>query len=434
MKNEFYNSLDLETWGARNETEGEHRSPFQVDRDRIVFSSAFRALQSKTQVFRPGEYDFYRNRLTHSLEVSRIARSIAERFNATSPLLAPGFHIDADLVEAIGFAHDLGHPPFGHIGERKLNELMAGHGGFEGNAQTLRILTDTIFERKQQPAGMAPTRALLDGVLKYRSLRRERILGEDERRQGFAEHHFLYDFQADVREFVHAGEPVPADLVAAGTLDGQKSIECQVMDWADDAAYCLHDIADGFRASFLNETRIRAWAEGLARPLEADELDCLERLLRVMRQGTLDPYCASRIGAFIQASTLERHDDFLAHRTNRHRFRVRVDEAARRESRLYKRIAFGLIFRSPQIQQVEFKGGQTLAALFNALIEHALGDGPRRLQMLPLNLQRQIDATSDEFLRRRLVCDHIAALTDPMAVRFHRRLFDPGYGTINDLF
>src|SRR6185295_855899 len=125
----------------------------------------------KTQVFLTGEYDFYRTRLTHSLEVSQIGRSICGALQHRSPHLTREFFIDPDLVEATCLAHDLGHPPFGHAGERSLHRLMEQDGGFEGNAQTLRLLTETIFSRGTR--GLNPSRALLDAVLKYKQLRRD---------------------------------------------------------------------------------------------------------------------------------------------------------------------------------------------------------------------------------------------------------------------
>src|SRR6201985_4025471 len=134
----FYNRFDLESLDRREPDE--YRTAFQTDRDRIIYSSAFRRLQAKTQVFLSGEFDFYRTRLTHSLEVAQIGRSICSFLNQTSSFLAADFCIDPDLVEAVCLAHDLGHSPFGHAGERSLHHLMRDLGGFEGNAQRLRLL------------------------------------------------------------------------------------------------------------------------------------------------------------------------------------------------------------------------------------------------------------------------------------------------------
>ena len=146
----------------------DYRTPFQIDRDRVLHTPTFRSLQSKTQVFWSGEYDFYRTRLTHSLEVAQIGRGICDWLKSSSSLLRDDFYIDSDLVDAVCLSHDLGHPPFGHAGERSLNGFMGEFGGFEGNAQTLRLLTSRIFTESRR--GMNPSRAFLDGVLKYKTL------------------------------------------------------------------------------------------------------------------------------------------------------------------------------------------------------------------------------------------------------------------------
>src|SRR5476649_1569019 len=139
MSDDFYGPFDQEILcnAFNSARKKDYRSVFHQDRDRVMFTPAFRRLQAKTQVFQAGEYDFYRTRLTHSLEVANIAKSIAAWLRHRQP----GMAVDPDLLEAICLSHDIGHPPFGHAGERALNALMENHGGFEGNAQTLRILT-----------------------------------------------------------------------------------------------------------------------------------------------------------------------------------------------------------------------------------------------------------------------------------------------------
>jgi dGTPase len=184
MKNRFYRAFDLETLDGNREVD--YRTPFQIDRDRILYTSAFRRLQNKTQVFLAGEYDFYRTRLTHSLEVAQIGRSICHYLANRGDFLEEDFFIDADLVESICLTHDLGHPPFGHAGERALNRLMRNFGGFEGNAQTLRMISQTIYSGRGRERGMNPTRAFMDGILKYKSLHRE---------LDHPENHFIYDEQ-----------------------------------------------------------------------------------------------------------------------------------------------------------------------------------------------------------------------------------------------
>ncbi|RKZ18956.1 deoxyguanosinetriphosphate triphosphohydrolase, partial [bacterium] len=195
MTNTFYNDFDRQELEPRDP---DYRSVFQRGKDRLIHNAAFRRLQAKTQVFLSGEYDFYRTRLTHSIEVSQIAGSIARSLNAGSPTLGPDFHIDTALVESCALAHDIGHPPFGHAGEAALHKLMRPWGGFEGNAQTLRLITEIIFTSGRSRRGMNPTRAFMDGVLKYKTLYCE---GND------PERHFLFDDQKRYLDFVFDGRP-----------------------------------------------------------------------------------------------------------------------------------------------------------------------------------------------------------------------------------
>jgi len=251
MTNRFYGAFDTETLGGARKSD--YRSAFQIDRDRIIHAHAFRKLQSKTQVFLSGEHDVYRTRLTHSMEVAQIGRSICHFLRTLRGPLADDFHIDSDLVEAACLAHDLGHPPFGHSGERTLQELMGRWGGFEGNAQTLHLLTQTMYQDRSGVRGMQPTRALLDGVLKYKTLHRQF--------RSPPQNHFLYDTQRDALGFVFGGTAVPRTLAPGERLNAFKSVECQIMDWADDAAYSLNDIVDGVKTGFLTVDRIQAWAD-----------------------------------------------------------------------------------------------------------------------------------------------------------------------------
>ncbi len=238
MTNEFYNDFDCEELEPRP---ADYRSAFQRGRDRLIHNAAFRRLQAKTQVFLSGEYDFYRTRLTHSIEVAQIAGSIAGYLNHSSDLLGDGFFIDNALVEASALAHDIGHPPFGHAGEGTLHRLMKPYGGFEGNAQTLRLITEIIFTSGRSRRGMNPTRAFVDGVLKYKTLFSQ---WPDPVR------HFIYDDQQKYLDFVFADSPFPSDLTPGKKLNEFRSLECQIMDWADDTAYSLNDLVDSANAGF----------------------------------------------------------------------------------------------------------------------------------------------------------------------------------------
>ncbi|MEM9237960.1 MAG: dGTP triphosphohydrolase, partial [Verrucomicrobiota bacterium] len=355
MRNRFYSAFDLERrsgWTG----EGDFRTAFQIDRDRVLHTPAFRRLQNKTQVFWSGEYDFYRTRLTHSLEVAQIGRSICHWLKEQGDPLAEDFFIDPDLVEAACHSHDLGHPPFGHAGERTLNHLMAGWGGFEGNAQTLRLLTERIFS--VTGTGMDPSRAFIDGVLKYKSLWSELKYLEKE----VPENHFLYDFQQDWLDWALGGRDFPVELTPGKPRDAFKSIECQIMDWADDTAYSLNDLSDSVRAGFLTSEKVRAWAEEKGE--SCDEGTPLDKLLAAMSTRRVDPFVGSRIGKYIRATRLESDVNFLSGETNRYRFRLVVDPEVRAESEVYKRLAFEMVFLSPQLKQLEHKGSHLLRGLW----------------------------------------------------------------------
>jgi dGTPase len=427
MPNTFYSSFDLERFPETPAQPDDYRTAFQIERDRIIFSYPFRRLQSKTQVFQSGEYDFYRTRLTHSIEVAKVGRSICEYLLAASDQLSDNFHIDADLTEAICLAHDLGHPPFGHIGERKLNELMAPHGGFEGNAQTLRILTELIYERPGRTKGIAPTRALLDGVMKYKATQSEWI-----QQTGHSpKHHFIYDPQVHWRERVFACDSLPDVLQSAKAANQFKSIECQIMDWADDTAYSLHDIVDGIHARYISVGSLTDWAEG--RSLSPAQASLVERLCQTIQSNSYEPYFGSRVGTFVHACTLRPRGGFLSDQTQRHAFDLVIDPTVKAESALYKAIALDLIFKSPQLQQIEFKGGHILKRLFRALSSHCAEPETPQLNLLPTAVQALLDAEANAAGRFRRVCDHIAGLTDGQAVRTYKRLYDADFGSIAEL-
>jgi dGTPase len=428
MINRFYGDFDTQRLSGASD-ERDYRTPFQIDRDRVLHTPTFRRLQNKTQVFWSGEYDFYRTRLTHSLEVAQIGKSICHwlKSQPDGPL-TDDFFVDADLVEAICLSHDLGHPPFGHAGERTLNHLMRGHGGFEGNAQTLRLLTERIFSARK--TGMDPTRAFLDGILKYKSLWSElkTATGRD------PEHHFIYDDQQGHLDWAMGGHDFPLELPPGKARDKFKSIECQIMDWADDTAYSLNDLSDSVRAGFLNLEKIESWAEKHGHPTH--EGTPLGDLMKAIRRRKVDPFVGKRIGRYIQSTHMATDVNFLSAVTNRYQYKLVIDEEVKAESSLFKRLAFEVVFLSPQLKQLEHKGSRMLRQMWEVLGERYIMGRPidgQNFQLLPADTAEEITSAPDETTRARLVCDFLAGMTDGYASRTYKRLFSPDFGSIGDL-
>ncbi len=397
----------------------DYRSVFHQDRDRILFTPAFRRLQVKTQVFQAGEYDFYRTRLTHSMEVANIAKSIAVWLRAQDPAV----RIDPDLLEAICLAHDIGHPPFGHSGERVLNVLMENYGGFEGNAQTLRILTRTIYNREGGRGGMSPSRALLDGVLKYKRLHRDRA-GEA--------NHFIYDEQAEVLEFCFGTRDL-AGALGNPDVNAFHSLECEVMDLADDIAYSCFDLVDGAKARFITPDRLRAWGEKRTPALDELQKNYLEELLKMIAANRLQPRMNAVIGELVQSATLAPRENFMTARTRRHAYALRLKPEAKARIKLHKALSRELIFGSGALQQIEFKGGHVLRQLGQSLFSNYLGSTTASLFLVPDEVHRTVCQADSAPARARLLCDHLSGMTDAYALRSYKRLFDPDYGSISEL-
>ncbi|PAW76388.1 MAG: hypothetical protein B9S32_15475 [Verrucomicrobia bacterium Tous-C9LFEB] len=418
MENQFYNDFDQECYcDAQNAARTrDHRSVFSQDRDRILFTNSFRRLQAKTQVFQAGEYDFYRTRLTHSLEVSTIAKSICAQLLAHSPLLSADFHIDPDLVEAICLAHDIGHPPFGHAGERILNELMTPYGGFEGNAQSLRILTRTIYSSTR---GMGPSRSLLDGILKYKRLYRDRHGDHN---------HFVYDDQEPFFDFCFGANRPDSEF----DIDF-KSLECQIMDTADDIAYSCCDIVDGVKARFITLEKIFQWQEGEGAKLNEFQKQKLEKLIDRIKRGHLDASMSKVIGELVASCSLEETTNFMTPRSNRYRFKLVMAPDQLNEIKLYKKLSSTFVFGSPALQQIEYKGGRLLRSLTEAFKENYITTINKKTKLVPQGLHELVVSTPDATVRARLICDYLSGMTDAYAVRTYKRLFDPDYGSISEL-
>lgn len=420
LKNTFYNESDFETLETGSDLD--YRTIFQRERDRIIHSAAFRRLQAKTQVFLPGEYDFYRTRLTHTIEVAQIGRSICHFLQKNSQSLSENFFIDPDLIEAICLAHDLGHPPFGHSGERTLNNLMKPYGGFEGNAQTLRMICENFYFDHDHWKGMNPSRALIDGILKYKSL-----FGE----LSDPENHFLYDDQQSYLNFVFFNDWDNLKSLTPDEKNAFGSVECQIMDWADDTAYSLNDIVDGINAGFITLQKIETWAQG--KKLDSKEEKYIEDLIQTIQKNEYERFFARKIGAFIRACTLDHDSNYFSEKTNRHKFKLVIEPEILQQAGFLQKLAKGLVFQSRQLHQLDHKWNVIISQIFDAFNENYLsGEGPK-FKLLSDNSHRAILREKEGRIRARLICDEIAGMTDAFVIRTYKRLFDPDYSSIVDL-
>ena len=422
MTNNFYNEYDLERLHISNRED--YRTHFQIDRDRIIHSSEFRRLQGKTQVFLPGEYDFYRTRLTHSIEVSQIGRSICTYLKSShKEIFNEEFYIDSDLVESACLTHDLGHPPFGHAGERTLHKLMKPYGGFEGNAQTLRLITEIFYRSNEIRRGMNPTRAFVDSILKYKCL-----FGDLKD----PENHFLYDYQKTFLDFAFKDQINVFDGLTAEELNSLRSIECQIMDWADDTAYAINDLVDSISGGFITLFKLYKWKEKNEDKLSDLQLHFLKEIIDWMKIGNYKPKFGSQIGDFINSCRIKESDNKLSKKTNRYKFDLEIDEEYLEKVKLYKTISSDIVFKSSQLHQIEYKGDKMLSSIFRVFEENYITD-LKKIKLLPDFSDKIIRNESDSYKRARLICDQLAGMTDSFAMRNYKRLFDADYSSLTDV-
>ena len=352
------------------------RSDYQRDRDRIVHSTAFRRLVYKTQVFLNHEGDLYRTRLTHSLEVAQLGRSIARTLE-----------LDEDLVEAIALAHDLGHTPFGHAGQDALNEALREHGGFEHNLQSLRVV-DQLEQRYPDHDGLNLTFEAREGVLKHCSPANARKL-EAQEPGGVA------------RRFIEGTQP---------------SLEAQLTNLADEIAYNAHDIDDGVRSGLLSIEQVcavplfaRFHDAALAEhPQLTGRRLLFEAIRRMLTQQIYDVIDATR-------ARLERYAPQSVDDVRRAPPLLCFSDAMRDESRQLKRFLMRHLYRHPQVMESMGRAQEVVHALVAAYLD--------RPSEMPPDFAQRPDL-------HRAVADYIAGMTDRFALREHARLtgapaFDP---------
>lgn len=351
------------------EDEHPYRTCYQRDRDRIIHTTPFRRLEYKTQVFVYSEGDHYRNRLTHSIEVAQIGRTLAR-----------ALHSNEDLTEAICLAHDLGHPPFGHVGEETLNALMQDHGGFDHQRQTYRILTE-LEQRYPEYSGLNLTYEVREGVVK---------------------HDTDYDI-VDARDYMP---------------EEQGTLECQLSNLADEIAYNTSDLDDGLRSAILNPSEVNAlgvaglvWESlGFSAPGELrDDMirhQFIRRLIGIQVTDVVNTTQQAIAEAEIDSlQALRAHPENVAGYS--------ADLAAL--NRELKGFLYAKFYRHFRVMRMANKAERLLTQLFDAYVTKPL--------QLPPSVQARV-ADGHESLPR-AVCDYLAGMTDRYAIQEHKRLFDP---------
>ena len=414
-------------------------SEYQRDRARIIHSSSFRALQSKTQVLGLGESDFYRTRLTHSLEVAQIGSGLSEwlrdrEATADHRELIPSF----SLIEATCLAHDIGHSPFGHGGEVAMNAMMRNDGGFEANGQTLRILA-RLGEYSEQD-GLNLTRRCMLGTVKYPALFSEAVQYPDglptPEQQPLNIDHWeppkcIYDAEADVLDWLLS--PFSAnDREQLTTLDApeqgighrrtrHKPFDTSIMELADDIAYGVHDLEDALALGLVHRD---VWDQHISQPIRAldlpapfDDMDLMDERLFASATGGRKHAISILVGYFIRAVSLAENEAFEHPLL---RLQARMTPEAYKVLLMIKDFVMHHVIRRPELQHLQYKGQRVIITLFDIFREN-----PSRLLPTPVFAEY-------EQIGLRAIADYLSAMTDVSAGKLYHKLLSPASGSIYD--
>jgi len=441
-----YNAPDTSWLARRTGGKEEHRlqfnagnqdSQYQRDRARIVHSAAFRALQSKTQVLGLGENDFYRTRLTHSLEVAQVGSGIVEHLNNNADESAQAWLPTVSLMEAICLAHDLGHPPFGHGGEVALNAAMLPYGGFEGNGQTLRILSR--LGEFSANCGIDVTRRTMLGVIKYpvtysQAANYSQPL-PDPRPLNLQHWHppkCVYDDEQDILDWVF--EPFTGPdrdrLQSAQPREDAhnkplyKALDVSIMEIADDIAYGIHDLEDALAMRLVSRER---WMHDFANaaktignnPLCNDFEFYTDRLLSA--EPHRRKHAISRLVNYMIINTDLHVDEGFEHPLLRLQAKMRPEARALLD--LCQQFVFDEVILRPEVLAVRHRGQRAMLSLFDILLANAN-------ELLPKSVYAKFESSEHP---PRVLCDYLSSLTDVSAAKLYRRLTLPGAGSIFDM-
>jgi len=419
----------------------DHRSPFQRDRARILHSAAFRRLQSKTQVMGSGQSDFYRTRLTHSLEAAQIGSGITAQLRSKYPEVSKHILPDDDtLVESICLAHDIGHPPFGHGGEVALHYMMRDHGGFEGNGQTLRIVAR--LEPFSKDCGMNLTRRSLLGLLKYPQTidhlnTQTNVNTPDTFRQLKASQWHppkgIYSDDLNILKWIlePLSEQDRNNFQQVISKEGKhhktrfKSIDCSIMELADDIAYGIHDLEDAIvtgvvnRSDFeehvinkliaINDTWLTLYSENLA-----DKLFGEQHYLQKEAIGGLVNYLITEI-KLVDINDTE-SSNFVEPLLQ---YNAKLPNVAASVLQIFKDFVFQFVIKQTSLQRIEYKGQQIVMELFEAIASDPL-------RLLPKSTAKRWEyAQANNLNPHRVIADYVAGMTDDYATKLYQTLFIP---------
>lgn len=401
----------------------DHRTPWQRDRARILHSAAFRRLQAKTQIMGIGQNDFYRTRLTHSLEAAQIGTALVAQlsYQQEDPTLRSLLAQDS-LMEALCLAHDLGHPPFGHGGEKALNACMQQYGGFEGNGQTLRIVGK--LEPYTASGGMNLSRRTLLGLLKYPIVQP-------------APDHFSHGLTVKPCKAIYADDSDLLDWILSPLSETDrkafqrteqldkapflkslyKSLDASIMELADDIAYGVHDLEDAIVTATVTPEHWRALAQPQMEKLPTDIASALSHISTKLfipehhiRKDAIGALVNLLITSIELYQVLPDATDPLI------RYNARLPESEQQLLQLLKSFVYEAVILSPDVQRGEYKGQQIVRSLFDAFSSEAE-------RLLPANTKKRWLMSDSEQQKMRVICDYVSGMTDEYALRMHQQLF-----------
>ncbi len=410
----------------RPNSQDDYRTRSQRDRDRILYSSSFRRLAEVTQVVAANSGYVFHNRLTHSLQVAQVGRRLAEKLNQTQPESRE--FLDPDIVEAACLAHDLGHPPFGHTAEQTLNKLAAKIGGFEGNAQSFRIVTKLASRSPTYP-GLDLTRATLAAILKYPWLRG----GNPEKPKKWGA------YASEKRDFAFVSQLLPGR--------NQPTIEAELMDWADDITYSVHDLEDFFRAARMplhllaqrdHRERNAFFENVFERRRNEKDFACREELEEVFRdlfvstfpimgvyngsadhRSSLRNFTATLIGRYVGATSIGSENGHP---------KLVINGDLRLEVMMLKELTWTYVIEASSLAAQQYGQKKVITDLYEIYSDAA--KHPKNWAIFPTFYRERLQKNEkNKTERSRITVDLIASMTESQAIAMHRRLTGQSHGS-----